>query len=111
GSWGSQGLTVACKFWLSGGRVLVNHATWYAHLFRTQGGDYSFPYPMKQSQVNHAKQVAKELFMEGKWSLQQKPLSWLLEKFAPVPGWHDQPDKPKKPTKQVLYYTDNQLDE
>ena len=39
GSWGNQGIEVACKTWLSGGRVLVNHNTWYAHMFRTQGGD------------------------------------------------------------------------
>ena len=44
GSWGNQGIEVACKTWLTGGRVLVNHDTWYAHLFRTQGGDFSCPY-------------------------------------------------------------------
>lgn len=38
GSWGSQGIEVACKTWLSGGQVMVNKKTWYAHLFRTQGG-------------------------------------------------------------------------
>jgi len=40
GSWGSQGIEVACKTWLSGGKCLVNHSTWYAHMFRTQGGDF-----------------------------------------------------------------------
>ena len=43
GSWGQQGVEVACKTWLSGGRVVVNHNTWYAHMFRTQGGDFGFP--------------------------------------------------------------------
>ena len=43
-SWGSQGIEVACKTWLSGGRVVVNWNTWYAHMFRTQGGDFGFPY-------------------------------------------------------------------
>ena len=38
GSWGSQGIEVAVKTWLSGGRVVVNHNTWYAHMFRKQGG-------------------------------------------------------------------------
>lgn len=45
GSWGNQGIEVACKTWLSGGRVLVNHNTWYAHMFRTQGAEFGFPYP------------------------------------------------------------------
>jgi len=44
GSWGNQGIEVACKTWLSGGKVMVNKKTWYAHMFRTQGGDFSFPY-------------------------------------------------------------------
>ena len=87
GSWGSQGIEVACKTWLSGGRVVVNHKTWYAHLFRTQGGDFSFPYPQSGKQVNHAKKTAREIFFDNKWDKQTRPLSWLVEKFWPVKGW------------------------
>ena len=90
GSWGSQGIEVACKFWLSGGRVLVNHNTWYAHMFRTQGGDFSFPYPQSNRQVQTAKKKAKELFFGNKWDKQVQPLSWLIEKFYPVKGWTDE---------------------
>jgi len=87
GSWGSQGIEVACKTWLSGGRVMVNHKTWYAHLFRTQGGDFGFPYPQKQSKVEEAKKYAKELFFGNKYDKAIYPLSWLVEKFWPVPNW------------------------
>ena len=87
GSWGSQGIEVAVKSWLSGGRVLVNHCTWYAHMFRTQGGDFGFPYPLSGRQVDHAKKTARELFFEGKWDKAIHPLSWLVEKFWPVRGW------------------------
>jgi hypothetical protein len=45
GSWGHQGIEVACKTWLSGGKVLVNHNTWYAHLFRTNK-NLKFPWPV-----------------------------------------------------------------
>lgn len=90
GSWGSQGIEVACKTWLSGGRVLVNHKTWYAHMFRTQGGDFGFPYSQSGKAVGHAKQTAKELFFDNKWEKQVRPLSWLLEKFWPVPGWTEE---------------------
>jgi hypothetical protein len=62
GSWGSQGIEVAVKTWLSGGRVLVNHRTYYAHMFRTQGGDFSFPYQISGRQVAAAKAQAKEVF-------------------------------------------------
>jgi len=87
GSWGSQGIEVACKTWLSGGQVICNQKTWYAHLFRTQGGDFGFPYCMSVRQTDHAKARARELFFEGKWPGIVRPLSWLVKKFAPVPGW------------------------
>jgi len=87
GSWGNQGIEVACKTWLSGGRVLVNHKTWYAHMFRTQGGDFSFPYPQSGREVEKNKKKVKELFWENKFDKAVHPLSWLIEKFWPVKGW------------------------
>lgn len=90
GGWGSQGIEVAAKTWLSGGRVLVNHNTWYAHMFRTQGGDFSFPYPMSGKQQKNAQKYARSQFFEGKWEGQKKPLSWLVKKFWPVKGWEDE---------------------
>jgi hypothetical protein len=89
GSWGSQGLTIACKTWLSGGRVVCNHNTWYAHLFRTQGGDFSFPYHNPGSQAQHAKKLASEMFFAKKWDKAIYPMSWLVSRFSPVPGWSD----------------------
>jgi len=89
GGWGSQGIEVACKTWLSGGRVVVNHKTWYAHMFRTQGGDFSFPYPMHGKDQKKAQTYAKDLFFKNKWPKQVHPLSWLLEKFWPVKGWSE----------------------
>jgi hypothetical protein len=121
GSWGSQGIEVACKTWLSGGRVIVNHNTWYAHLFRTQGGDFGFPYENEGSKSGDHKKKIRELFFDNKWDKQIYPLSWLLDKFAPVPGWTPEMQKkitewplPTKPlgslTVGVLYYTDNELE-
>lgn len=121
GSWGSQGIEVACKTWLSGGRVVCNRKTWYAHMFRTQGGDFGFPYKQDGSKVQAAKKKAREVFFDNKFELQTRPLSWLLEKFWPVPGWTDKQLKElqawplqnqKKPdgiTKGAAYYTDNKL--
>ncbi len=90
GSWGSQGIEVACKTWLSGGRVLVNHKTWYAHMFRTQGGDFGFPYPISSADQEKAKSFARDLFFNNSWDKQIHPLSWLVEKFWPVKGWSDE---------------------
>lgn len=90
GSWGSMGIEVACKSWLSGGKVMVNLNTWYAHLFRTQGADFGFPYHLSGSQVSFAKQKAKDLFFNNKWPQQVYPLSWLVKRFWPVKGWSDE---------------------
>ena len=87
GSWGNQGMSVACKFWLSGGQVLVLHTTWYAHCFRTKGDVFGFPYPQDPRVVQTTKRKIKDLFYTKSFSGQIHPLSWLIEKFSPVPGW------------------------
>ena len=85
-SWGQQGVEVACKTWLSGGRVMINRTTWYAHLFRTQGGDFSFPYQNPQSKVVENRVKSRELFAENKWDKAIHDFDWLLDKFNP-PDW------------------------
>lgn len=87
GNWGNQGIEVAVKTWLSGGRVLVNHKTWYAHMFRTQGGDFGFPWPNSGRETQKTKNRVKDLFWNNKWPKQIHPVSWLVEKFWPIPGW------------------------
>ena len=100
GSWGQQGVEVACKTWLSGGKVICDKRTWYAHMFRTQGGDFSFPYP--NPGISKAREYSRELWFNNKWDKAIHPLSWLIDRFAPVPDWDT--------SKGILYYTDNQLD-
>ena len=88
GSWGSQGIEVAVKTWLSGGKVMVNHKTWYAHMFRTKAvNGFGFPYQLSGRQVDNAKKMARDLFFNNKWDKAIHPLSWLIERFMPVPGW------------------------
>jgi len=95
GSWGQQGTEIAMKFWLSGGQVIINKRCWYAHLFRTAGGDFSFPYQQKQSQVEEARKYSKNLWLSNTFEKQIYPLSWVIEKFSPITGsgkwvgWHD----------------------
>lgn len=83
GNWGNQGIEIALATWYNGGRVLVNHNTWYAHMFRTQGGDFSFPWENKGSDTKKTKNNVKEKY----WS--NPKLVTLLEKFWPVPGWSE----------------------
>jgi hypothetical protein len=99
-SWGQQGVEVACKTWLSGGKVMVYRKTWYAHMFRTQGGDFSFPYQNPESKIQENRELSKQLFEHDGWDKAIHPFQWLIDKFNP-PEW--------KPTKGILYYTDNKL--
>jgi len=89
GSWGNQGIEVACKSWLSNGKVMVNHNTWYGHLFRTNA-KFSFPWPVSGRDQRDTKANVRKIIWEGKLSEQKKPLSWLVEKFWPVPGWTEE---------------------
>jgi len=89
GSWGNQGIEVAVKTWLSGGRVLCNHKTWYAHLFRTKQ-IFGFPWPVSGSDQQRTKKNVRDLLWSGKWPKQIHPISWLVEKFWPVKGWTEE---------------------
>lgn len=59
-------------------------------MFRTQGGDFGFPYPISGKTQSKAKNFAKDLFFNNNWPQQVRPLSWLVEKFWPVKGWTEQ---------------------
>ena len=131
GSWGQQGTEVACKTWLSGGRLVTNRKTWYSHMFRTQGGDFGFPYPQSGKQVAHSREYSKKQFVENTWEKQIHPLSWLIEKFKPLDNddpkkpadWHTEKGKEvldyvnkkgeefykNKPSKGIIFYTDNKV--
>ena len=87
GTWGQVGTEIACKSWLSGGELVTNKKTWYAHMFRTQGGDFSFPYPAPPA--HKARERSRDLWINNAWPKQVHPLSWLLERFWPIPGWSD----------------------
>jgi len=85
GSWGQQGIEVALKAWLSGGRLVVNKKTWFAHWFR---GDVGFPYHITGHEVSVARHYSMDLWLNNKWDRQTKSFAWLLEKFNP-PTWED----------------------
>jgi hypothetical protein len=95
GSWGQFGTEMACKTWLSGGKLITSKKTWFAHMFRTgnfrgsgwQGG--SFPYEISGGAQEHAKQYSRDLWLNDRWPKAIHPLPWLVDRFKPVPDWHD----------------------
>jgi len=88
GGWGQQGTEVACKTWLSGGRLICNKKTWFAHMFRTQGGDFGFPYRLTGKEVKKARNYSKKLWGNDNWIKAKHSLEWLIKKFEP-PEWED----------------------
>jgi glycosyltransferase involved in cell wall biosynthesis len=70
---------IGLKAWLSGGRVVVNKNTWYAHWHKTEGRGYSLKENTEGKDAKH--------FLESGWSKQKYDLKWLINKFSPVPTW------------------------
>jgi hypothetical protein len=58
-------------------------------MFRTNSG-FSFPYDISGNAQERAKVYSRNLWLNNKWPLQTKPLCWLVQKFAPVLGWHEE---------------------
>jgi len=146
GGWGQQGTEVACKTWLSGGKLICTTKTWFSHMFRTQGGDFGFPYPISGGDTRRARDYSRNLWRADDpaqmpdWDKAIHPLSWLIEKFTPVPDWegwetgrestdipNEEPEEApsegevtiieqrpeperQQPAKGIVYYTDNRLD-
>ena len=94
GSWGQFGTELACKAWLSGGKMITTKKTWFAHMFRTgnfsENGRSTFPYPLSQQQIDRAREYSRDLWLNDKWPGARHKLSWLVDKFAPVPDWHEE---------------------
>lgn len=87
GSWGQVGTEVACKSWLSGGKLLTAKRTWFAHMFRTKNKGFSFPYHITFDEQERAREYSRDIWRNGKWPKAVHDLQWLVDKFAPVPGW------------------------
>lgn len=92
GGWGQMGVEISLKSWLSGGRVMVNKNTWFAHLFRTQPG-FGFPYEISFKEQERAREYSRDFWRLNaphelpKWDKAIYPLQWVVDKFAPVPEW------------------------
>ena len=83
GGWGQMGVEIGCKAWLSGGKLIVNKKTWFAHWFR---GNVGFPYHITGHNVEVARKYSQDLWLNNKWEKATRKFEWMIEKFNP-PGW------------------------
>lgn len=96
GIWGQFGTEWACKSWLSGGKLIGTRKAWFAHMFRTgnfqgafEGHSGSWPYEMSGKTIERARRYSQDLWLNDKWPKAVHKLEWLVEKFKPVPDWHE----------------------
>jgi glycosyltransferase involved in cell wall biosynthesis len=89
---------VGLKCWLSGGRVVVNKKTWYAHLHKT-GETGGRGYRLAGSEATKAIAYTNKWLTNSAWAKQTLPFGWLIEKFWPLPEWPEDRTKWAPPTK------------
>ncbi len=80
GTFFSEMQEIGLKCWLSGGRMIVDKHTWYAHWHKTDGRGYS----LGKDQGKLAEDAVNKWKDKG-WHKQIYPLSWLWEHFPTMP--------------------------
>lgn len=73
------------KTWLGGGKIMTNKKTWYAHLHK--GSRYGRMYAISQNEINKGHNWSAWYWMNNKWEDRLHDMSWLIERFWPVPTW------------------------
>jgi glycosyltransferase involved in cell wall biosynthesis len=79
GSFWNEFQEIGLKCWLSGGRVVVNKNTWYAHLHKQSRG-----YSLQEKPNEYVFEWPR---FKKAWDKQTLPIEYLIDKFSPVPGW------------------------
>lgn len=85
GAFWKEAQEIGLKAWLSGGRVVRNKTTWYAHLHK--GKKYGRGYFLDKRDITPATQYTNKWIFDSAWEKQTLPFAWLIEKFWPVPEW------------------------
>lgn len=86
-SWGSQGTEIACKTWLSGGKVMSTRNAFYGHEFRETEG---FPYLNPSTEIFRARDMVQDMFLNNKWPLQKRSFQSLIRQFKYPGDWSEE---------------------
>jgi glycosyltransferase involved in cell wall biosynthesis len=79
---------IGLKCWLSGGRVIRNKRTWYAHLHK--GRKHGRGWPLGKSVLRKGAAFTNR-WMDGRnWRKQDRDIRWMVDKFWPVPTWPEE---------------------
>lgn len=73
------------KAWLSGGKVMTNKTTWYAHWHK--GKVHGRGYTLNVDWLTKGATFTKKWMKNQAWPKQKLPFQWLIKRFWPIPGW------------------------
>jgi glycosyltransferase involved in cell wall biosynthesis len=87
GTFSQEFQEVGLKTWLSGGRVVINKKTWYAHLHKGKQYGRMWQWSSVDSEVKRGKKWSGWYWMNNMWKERKYDIEWLIDKFSPVPEW------------------------
>lgn len=77
---------IGLKAWLSGGKVMVNKKTWYAHLHK--GKTYGRGYSMDKRELIAGNAYSVDYWMNNRWDKAKRTIEWFInEQFPDMPTW------------------------
>ena len=90
GTFAGDNIEVCLKYWLNGDEVKVNKKTWYGHLFKNKQNYIDGIFVRDYKKGNTFKH--NWTWIADHWLNDREPgmihkLSWLIDKFKPVPTW------------------------
>jgi GT2 family glycosyltransferase len=78
GPFTQEGIEIALKTWLSGGKVMVNKNAWYAHKHRSFGRVVA----PRGEDVRRGNVYSRDFWLNDRWEERVHDLSWLMAKFG-----------------------------
>ena len=77
GTFAQEPVEIALKTWLSGGRVITNKKTWYAHQHRRFGRVHS----ANKAEVRAGNAYSRDFWINNRWDKRIHDLEWLIARF------------------------------
>lgn len=78
GPFAQEAIEISLKTWLSGGKVMTNKNTWYAHKHRR----FKRTYSINQSEVDSGNQYSMDFWLNDRWEKRTHDLEWLMNRFG-----------------------------
>lgn len=91
GTFWSEAQEIGFKCFLSGGKVMINKKTWYAHLHK--GRTYGRGYNINNRTIEEGTIFSNKWVHNNVWPKQTFKFHTMIERFWPVPGWPEDWEK------------------